>query len=142
MPNQNKWDALFLKMSFTVSEMSKDPSTKVGAIIVATDNRKISFGYNGFVRGIDETPEKWTRPLKYQYVQHAELNAIINCPFDTVGCTLYCTHQPCHRCLEMVAQAGINRIVYATKYANLEHVDIWEEHAKLFKEVLYLPNPS
>ena len=71
-------------------------------------------------------------------MQQAELNAIINCPFDTIGCTLYCTHQPCHRCLEMVAQAGISRIVYINKYANLEHQDIWDEHAKLFDEVIQL----
>jgi dCMP deaminase len=139
MPNQNKWDNLFLSIAINVSKMSKDPSTQVGAVIVGSDNRKMSFGYNGFVRGIEETKEKWERPRKYQFVQHAELNSIINCPFDTVGCTLYCTHQPCHRCLELVAQAGIRRVVFINKYANLEHQDIWDEHAKLFEEVIQMP---
>jgi dCMP deaminase len=138
MPNQNKWDNLFANIAVNVSRMSKDPSTQVGAVIVGADNRKMSFGYNGFVAGIEEDATKWERPLKYQYVQHAELNAIINCPFDTVGCTLYCTHQPCHRCLEMVAQSGIRRIVFIHKYANLEHQHIWDEHAKLFDEVIQL----
>ena len=139
MPNQNKWDKLFLNIAFDVSEMSKDPSTRVGAVIVSKDNRKISFGYNGFVRGIEETSKKWERPTKYQYVQHAEPNAIINCPFDTVDCTLYCTHQPCHRCIEIVAQAGIKRVVYAQEYNNLEYKDIWNEHAKLFDEIICVP---
>jgi hypothetical protein len=39
----------------------------------------------------------------------------------------------------MVAQAGICRIVYAQSYANLEHKDIWHEHANLFDEVIELP---
>jgi dCMP deaminase len=118
--------------------MSKDPSTKVGCVVVGPDNRKISFGYNGFVKGIEETYEKWQRPRKYQFVQHAELNAIINCPFDTVGCILYCTHQPCHRCLEMAGAAGIRRVVYAKPYTNLEHKDIWDEHSLLFDEVIHV----
>jgi dCMP deaminase len=138
MPNKAKWDNLFLNMAVNVSKMSKDPSTQVGAIIVSSDNRKMSFGYNGFVCGIEETDDKWKRPTKYNYVQHAELNAVINCPFDKTGCTLYCTHQPCHRCLEMAAQSGIVRVVYINTYANLECRDIWEEHSKLFKEVVQI----
>lgn len=136
MPSQDKWDQLFLKLTLNIATMSKDPSTKVGSVIVSSDNRQISFGYNGFVRGIEETSEKWQRPHKYQYVQHSELNAILNCPFDTYGCKLYCTHQPCHRCLEMILQAGITKVYYINNYNNLEYKEIWDEHAKLFQEIL------
>lgn len=135
MPTQEKWDKHWLKVAKVTSELSKDPTTHVGAVIVTQDNRKCSIGYNGFVSGIEETEEKWQRPTKYLYSQHAEMNAIINCPFDTVGCILYCTHQCCHRCLEMVIQAGITRIIYISDYANLEHKDIWLEHSKLLKEI-------
>jgi dCMP deaminase len=65
MPNQNKWDNLFANIAVNVSRMSKDPSTQVGAVIVGADNRKISFGYNGFVAGIEESADKWERPRKY-----------------------------------------------------------------------------
>jgi dCMP deaminase len=135
MPSQEKWDSMFLQMALVVSSMSKDPSTKVGAVIVTPNNKHISIGYNGFVKGIEETAAKWSRPIKYQYVRHAEDNAIINCPFDTTGCTIYCTHQPCHRCLEMIAQAEIKRVIYLNSYPNLEYPEIWAEHAKLFKEI-------
>ena len=103
MPTQLQWDQTWLQVAKTVSKLSKDPSTKVGSVTVTPDNRHCSIGYNGFVRGIEETKEKWERPLKYQYVQHSELNSILNCPFDTMGCTLYCTHQCCHRCIEPVS---------------------------------------
>lgn len=135
MPSQEKWDKLFLQMALDVSKMSKDPITKVGSVIVTPNNRQLSFGYNGFVKGIEETEEKWQRPTKYNYVQHSELNSILNCPFETIGCTLYCTHQCCHKCLEMVIQSGIVRVIYIHPYANIEHIDIWNEHAKLLKEI-------
>ena len=70
MPSQDKWDIHWLKIAKVTSELSKDGSTKVGAVIVTPDNRHCSVGYNGFVRGIEETDKKWERPLKYSYVQH------------------------------------------------------------------------
>jgi dCMP deaminase len=50
----NKWDKNFLQLAKTVSTFSKDPSTKVGAVIVDDDNRVISIGYNGFPKGIKD----------------------------------------------------------------------------------------
>lgn len=133
-----KWDQHWLKIAQEVSKLSKDTSTKVGAVLVRDNNTKISTGYNGFVKGIEETTEKWQRPLKYQYVRHAEENAIVFAPFDTNGSTIYITHQPCHRCIGLLAQAGITRIVYEKTYNNIEYKEIWEEHAKLFTEVIQL----
>jgi deoxycytidylate deaminase len=118
--------------------MSKDPTTKVGAVIVTPDNRQCSIGYNGFAKGIEETEEKWERPTKYEYVIHSEMNAIMNCPFDTHGCTVYITMTPCHRCITHLVNAGIKRIVYEHEYDRLAHVDIWKEAASLFDEVVCL----
>ena len=136
MPSQQKWDRTFMEMAVAISKMSKDPTTKVGAIIVSPDNTQISCGYNGFVCGINETPEKWERPKKYDYAIHAEENALLFCPFDTKESTIYCTHQCCHRCIKIVKQARIRRVVYLNEYINLEHKDIWLEHAELFDEVV------
>lgn len=138
MPNQSEWDDHWMRMAKTTSELSKDPKTKVGAIIVTPDNRQCSIGYNGFAAGIAETVDKWKRPTKYNYVIHSEMNAIINCPFDTKGCTLYCTLQPCHRCITHCVNAGISRLVYGKQYDNIEHIEIWKETADLFEEVLFL----
>ena len=139
MPSQRAYDLMFLELaSVPANNLSKDPKTKVGALVVTPDNRQISFGYNGFSRGMAETEERWQRPAKYEYVIHAELNAIMNCPFDTVGATLYCTHQPCHRCIQHLINAGIKRLVYLYPYKQLQHKDIWEEASTFFDEVLCL----
>jgi len=134
--NQKKMDKFFIELAKTTSTLSKDPSTKVGAVIVK-DNRQISTGYNGFPRGLTETDEKWNnKELKHEYVIHAELNAIINCPFDTKGSTLYCTHRPCHRCLGHIVNAGIERVVYLHWYEKVTHryiQSIWADISDLVK---------
>ena len=110
---QSKLDINWLATAFIVSKRSKDPSTKVGAVIVGSDGKKVSVGYNGFPTGFHDSPEYWSdRSLKYPRVIHAECNAIINCPFDTSGSTIYCTLHPCYRCLAMLINAGIKEIVY------------------------------
>ena len=138
MPTENKWDKHWLEVAAVVSKLSKDPTTQVGAVIVTPDNRQCSIGYNGFSAGIDETPEKWERPLKYEYVIHAEKNALMNCPFDTQGCSIYTTITPCHRCLVHLVNAGIKKVVYGEEYANLCHKDIWLEAAELIGNVYQL----
>ena len=50
----NKWDANFLTLANTVCMFSKDPSTKVGAVIVDDDKRVVSIGYNGFPKAIKD----------------------------------------------------------------------------------------
>ena len=140
---KHQMDTHFIRLAWVTGlNLSKDPRTKVGAVIVTADTRQVSIGYNGFPRKLEEHPERWEKPLKYEYVIHAELNAIMNCPFDTQGCTLYCTHQPCHRCLKHLVNAGIKRVVYNQTYSSLTHRDIWDEASALFEEVIQIDDPT
>jgi dCMP deaminase len=132
----DKWIKHWLKIAHVTSQLSKDPSTKVGAVVVTPDNRQCSLGYNGFADGIEDLEERWhTRPVKYEYVIHAEENAILNSPFDTKGCTLFCTHRCCHKCMARIIRAGIKRVYYVYDYANINHIDIIDNHAKLLDEI-------
>lgn len=135
MPGNYEWDSFWLSLAIQVAALSKDPSTQVGALVVTSDNRQCSLGYNGFPAGVEETAERWERPEKYEWVIHAEKNAIANCPFDTKGCSLYCTHQPCHACLGFIANAGITKIMYLQPYTNLKRKDVWDELAKQFHTI-------
>ena len=108
----NKWDKNFLELAKTVSTFSKDPSTKVGAVIVDDDNRVISIGYNGFPKGIKDDHRLDNRDLKYDMVVHAEANALLFANAPTKGCTIYTwPFQPCSRCASLIIQAGIRRVV-------------------------------
>ncbi len=70
-----KWDLRFLKLATHISEWSKDPSTKVGCIIVGEDREIRSTGFNGFPRGIEDTEERLNdRAKKYPLICHAYEN--------------------------------------------------------------------
>lgn len=107
-----KWDLRFLKIAQEISYWSKDPSTKVGAVIVDSKRNIISTGYNGFPSGIDDSPDAYAnRELKYQRIIHAEMNALLRGK-DLTGHTLYTwPFMSCDRCAVMVVQSGIIRCV-------------------------------
>ncbi|MFA6251080.1 MAG: deaminase [Candidatus Paceibacterota bacterium] len=106
------WDEYFINIAEQVAKKSKDPSTKTGCVIVDSKNRPISFGYNGFISGCDESIMSTERPIKYHLVLHGEMNAILFAKRDLEKCTLYNLYGPCENCLKHIIQAGIKRIIY------------------------------
>lgn len=111
---QDRWDRDFLALArFWADIKSKDPSTKVGAVLVDEKNRILSMGYNGFPRGVDDTPERYAnRETKLSLVVHAEANALLNMPMVMPEyTTLYCTLFPCNECAKLIIQAGVWRVV-------------------------------
>lgn len=111
----NNWDRKFISLSEHISQWSKDRSTKVGAVIVDSDNRVISTGYNGFPAGLDDDiDERHLRPAKYKYTEHAERNAIYSAArigSSTKGCSMYLQWFPCSDCARAIIQSGVKRIV-------------------------------
>lgn len=107
-----KWDERFLCLAQHVACWSRDPSTQVGCVIVNPRRQVVSTGFNGFPRGVDDSPARYAdRPTKYLMVVHAEANAVLQAGGDVRGGTAYVTHPPCARCAAVLIQAGIVRIV-------------------------------
>ena len=74
-----KWDRRFLDLASHICGWSKDPSTKVGCVVVGEDREIRSTGFNGFPRGIEDSMERLDdRELKYPLICHAEENAIMH----------------------------------------------------------------
>lgn len=127
MDHPKPWHKIWMNMALIISERSKDPNTKVGAILVSPDNRKIHAGYNGFASGVMENDERWSRPNKYDYVIHAEENALLNAKCDLRGWTCYVTLKPCERCASKIVQAEIKKVIYlntSTNSANYKLSDL------------------
>ena len=102
-----------MDMARLVASWSKDPSSKVGAVITR-GKFVVSVGFNGFPKGIADSADRLeNREIKYPTILHAEINAVLSARQDIRGCALYVTpYMPCPQCAAVVVQSGISRIVY------------------------------
>lgn len=110
---QEKWHRRYILLAEHVAQWSEDQGTKVGAVIVGPDNRVVSLGYNGFPSGVVDLPERHERPLKYEFTEHAERNAIHNAKLIPEGSKLYMNYDPCPcaECTKAVIQNGLVEII-------------------------------
>jgi dCMP deaminase len=132
--NSQNWDIRFLGLAKLISSWSKDPSTKVGAVIVDSNHRVVSLGYNGFPVGIEDDERLKDRETKYKIVLHAESNAIMFANTSLNNCTIYTyPFQPCSSCAGLIIQSGIKKIVCPNS-----SIARWKENfelsSKLFRE--------
>jgi len=122
------WDEYFMLQAMLASFKSKDPSTRVGCVIVDENHHQVTMGYNGMVAGIDETRLPWGKdksvPLKYQkygYVVHSETNAILHATRSLKDCTAYVTLFPCNECAKLIASKQIKEVIYLSdKHSSTE----------------------
>ena len=115
-PVSEKWDRRFLELAKHISKWSKDPSTKVGCVVVGEDREIRSTGFNGFPRGIEDDSNRLEdREQKYPLICHAEENAIMHAArigISLKGNTAYISWPPCSRCARSLIQAGVNEVVF------------------------------
>lgn len=113
MSKEREWDEYFMNIAEVVATKSKDPSSKMGCVIVDPNKRVVSMGYNGLLQGADESKMTLSeRPMKYYFAIHSEMNAVIFARRDLTGCTVYNRVATCENCLKYCLQAGIKRFVY------------------------------
>ena len=134
IPPLMKWDERFLDLAQLISGWSKDPSTKVGSVIVDDDRRVISLGYNGFPRGVEDDSRLNVRESKYKIITHAEANALLFAAEPLRGYTIYTyPFMPCSKCAGLIIQAGIKRVVSYTN-SNERWYEDFEVSRKMFSE--------
>jgi dCMP deaminase len=136
-----KWELRYLEMAKLVSTWSKDPSTKVGAVIVDSDNTVISVGFNGLPRRIQDTDQRLNnRDIKLKMIIHAEINAIITAKRPLNGATIYTyPFMSCSQCAGLIIQSGICRhISYKTN--NERWRDSFDLALEMFDEARVIVN--
>ena len=108
------WDEFFMRHMYLAASKSKDPRTKIGAVLVK-DGIIISEGYNGFARKVADLDERYLdRETKYKYVVHGEVNSILNAArhgISTKDSVLYTNGIPCYDCGKCAIQAGVSEVV-------------------------------
>ena len=144
----DKWDRRFLELADQIATWSKDPNRGVGAVIVSGAKQIVATGFNGLPRGVQDLPERLERPAKYDYVCHAELNAIIQCArngVSPVGCTIYTSFSPCVQCTLAIVQSGVARVVtYQTGDGDAHWLESFEKARAIMREagVAYVALPK
>jgi dCMP deaminase len=112
------WEQL-MKLAFIIATQSPDPSTQNSAFLVTPDKSRdliaSTIAVNEFPRGVKAVEGRWERPLKYQYVEHAERNAIFNASRhgeQTDGLIIVTLFSPCSDCARAIIQSGIKKVVH------------------------------
>tara|TARA_R110000772_G_scaffold57381_2_gene129991 strand:+ start:1138 stop:1614 length:477 start_codon:yes stop_codon:yes gene_type:complete len=136
-----KWVNRFIKLAELTSTWSKDPNTKIGAVIVEEEYKDIiSHGYNGLARGVnDDIQERYSRENgeKYFWCAHAERNAVYNAARTgraLQGHTLILNKGlPCTGCAIAIIQSGIKRV-----YCAMEKMEMTKWHEESERSVKML----
>lgn len=104
------------------SSASPDPSTQVGALLIHGESGAvIAEGYNGFIRGAQDEIIPTTRPEKYDYIIHAEMNLLCNAVRHGISsdkCVIFSTMSPCIKCVRALYQAGIKEVYVKDFYTD------------------------
>lgn len=92
----------------------------VGAVIVR-DKMILATGYNGSIRGLAHCDDEGHLMEDGHCVRtvHAEANAIVQAARNGVrleGADIYVTASPCFGCFKLIANAGLQRIVFGEFY--------------------------
>lgn len=111
-PAPTKWERRFLNLAREVSSWSKDPSTRVGAVLVRPDHTVAGIGFNGLAPGVDDSRAS-DREFKIASVIHAEENAILSSRDSALSeCGLYVWGlAPCAHCVAVALRKGVRRFV-------------------------------
>ena len=107
------WGDYLMGFADHAARKSKDPSTRVGAMLTR-DRRVLCTGFNGLPQGVKDTPERYERPQKYLLVAHAEANVLATAArygIQTEGSEMYVTHFPCSGCAKLIVQSGVKKVV-------------------------------
>ena len=121
-------EQLFYGMALLVARRSTCLRLQVGSVIVHKD-RVISMGYNGSPRGLPHcTPVTCNEGGPCRATVHAEANAIAFAARSGIaveGATLYCTHEPCVDCAQLIINSGMAAVAFGATYrkggSNLLH---------------------
>lgn len=107
-------DLDYLSVAYKIAQDSPDPSTQNAALLVDRFGNILVSAVNTFPYDVEQTEERWQRPLKYSYVEHAERNVIYHAArrgVKAAGLRMYVPWFACADCARAIVQAGILEVI-------------------------------
>ena len=126
------FEKTFLDMAEVLAKRGTCNRLNTACILVDDENHYLTSGYNGSPRGLPHCDDVGHLMIENHCVRtiHAEHNAVLQAARKGVsvhGATAYVLHRPCLRCTLLLAQVGIQRIVYRYPYEKHEDQDYVRE---------------
>jgi dCMP deaminase len=128
-------DEYAIILAYAASLRSEDPSRRVGAVALNSENRVLATAYNGLPRNFVVQDSWWDDDdRRRKFVVHAEVNL---CSLTRRGDvhTVASTTIPCGACALSLVAHGVRRVVFCEKYPRdesghqiLEHYGILLVH--------------
>lgn len=129
----------YLREAYRIAaNLSEDPVTHNGALIVSSNGVIIGRGANRLPSGVLARDERFQRPLKCEYLIHAELDAILDAAkrgAQLSGATMFCPWAPCTSCAIAIIQSGIKCLV-AHKQIHDKTPERWRESITMAVDML------
>jgi len=116
-----------MKYVLLLAAQSPDPSTQNAACLTYGGDDLFALAVNDFPNDVVKSPERWERPTKYHFVEHAERNVIYQAARSgliTRGATMVAVWASCHDCARAIIQAGITTVV---RYKSPHHNSHWDD---------------
>ena len=128
--------APYFRQAYAWAMESPDPSTQNGAVVVDRWGKIVAGGVNDFPPGVAQTAERWERPAKYAYVEHAERSALFNAGGAARGSTLVCCWAACPDCARAIILHGCQRLVTHAESRELRGGSSWDEGIAVADQML------
>lgn len=118
---RKSWNQYFIELAENVATRGTCDRAYVGCVLVNSENRIVSTGYNGSIKGNPHCDEVGHTMRDGHCIAtiHAEMNALLYCAKEGISvkdCKAYVTHFPCLNCTKALIQAGISQIYYRNAY--------------------------
>lgn len=129
----------FVAIAEAVANMSKDLSTKVGAVAIDDDGNILCVGYNGFPRGVNDAKARYEdKATKYRLISHAEQNLVAQAARNGIalkGSTVIITSlPPCSSCTKSLIQAGVKQVYFPEPAIGMN--ELWLEEWNWSRQML------
>jgi dCMP deaminase len=135
----NNTDLEYLRLAYQyAAQWSDDPDTQNGSVLL-TSRGYTSYGANRVPYGVTKTDGRRSRPAKYQWIEHAERDAIYAAASSGLcvhKSTLYCPWFACPDCARAIIQSGVSVVVGHEKPFSMTP-ERWIEPIEVARQMLF-----
>lgn len=103
-----------LSQTYHIATKSKDKSTQLGSILINSKGVVIGSGVNNFPEFVLQSVDRYQRPHKYYYTEHAERDCIfkaVKSNQNVNGSIMFCPWFACADCARSIIKCGVKCVI-------------------------------